>query len=156
MRRSYTDKQLIDAVATSTTRSGILAKLGLNPGGGNYNILNVHIARLGLSTDHILGRSNPRPLEKRGGHKKPYLEILIRNSSYSNTVALKKRLIADGLLIQQCYECCLTEWRDKQITLHLDHINGDRQDNRFENLRLLCPNCHSQTPTYCRGERDRI
>lgn len=59
-------------------------------------------------------------------------------------------ILREGLLEAKCYEegCGLTEWRGKPISLQLDHINGDNFDHRIENLRLLCPNCHSQTETF--------
>jgi 5-methylcytosine-specific restriction endonuclease McrA len=61
---------------------------------------------------------------------------------------LKARLLAAGLKNDQCEECGLTEWRDKPLSMALHHINGDGNDNRLENLVLLCPNCHSQTPNF--------
>ncbi|MGH2584808.1 MAG: HNH endonuclease [Dehalococcoidia bacterium] len=64
---------------------------------------------------------------------------------------LKKRLLAAGLLQNRCEICGITEWLGRLLTLHLDHMNGKNDDDRLENLRLLCPNCHSQTDTYCGG-----
>ncbi|MES2462548.1 MAG: HNH endonuclease [Armatimonadota bacterium] len=62
---------------------------------------------------------------------------------------LKRRLLTAGLLKEECQECGLgPEWNSKRLYLHLDHINGSHTDNRIENLRLLCPNCHSQTENY--------
>lgn len=61
---------------------------------------------------------------------------------------LKARLINAGLLTNQCQTCGLADWQGKLLNMHLDHINGTNDDNRLENLRMLCPNCHSQTPTY--------
>lgn len=153
MKRRYTDNQLIHAVETSVTKAEILSKLNLKPNGGNYNCLDAHIARLNLNTSHILGRAVQRVYRGGGTPKKSYNEILIKESLYTNSGRLKKRLVDDGLLCNQCNICSISEWLGKNLVLHIDHINGDRQDNRIDNLRLLCPNCHSQTSTFCRGKR---
>lgn len=62
--------------------------------------------------------------------------------------AVRRRLLDDGVLENACSICGLREWQGKPISMHIDHINGIRDDHRLENLRMLCPNCHSQTPTY--------
>ena len=65
-----------------------------------------------------------------------------------NRTHIKLRLIKARLLENRCEACGIRDWRGRALSLHLDHINGVRNDNRLENLRMLCPNCHSQTPTY--------
>lgn len=87
------------------------------------------------------------------GVKHILTDILIKNSPYKSSYSLKKRLYKEGLKTEQCEECKLVEWNDKPITLELDHINGDNTDNRIENLKILCPNCHSQTPTFRNKKR---
>lgn len=83
----------------------------------------------------------------RGKHIVPSSEILVKDSKYSN-LAVRKR-IADGKLLEyKCQRCGIDSWCNESITLELDHINGVNNDNRIENLRFLCPNCHSQTETY--------
>ncbi|HKE36902.1 MAG TPA: HNH endonuclease signature motif containing protein, partial [Candidatus Baltobacteraceae bacterium] len=62
--------------------------------------------------------------------------------------SIKRRLIELEILNERCSRCEITEWRGKPLTLHLDHVNGATRDWRLENLRMLCPNCHSQTPTF--------
>jgi 5-methylcytosine-specific restriction endonuclease McrA len=61
---------------------------------------------------------------------------------------LKLRLLRAGLKDGSCEECGITEWRERPLSMALHHVNGDGRDNRLENLRLLCPNCHSQTENF--------
>ena len=53
----------------------------------------------------------------------------------------------------RCEECGLSSWNNKHLVLELEHVNGNRRDNRKENLRILCPNCHSQTETFRNKKR---
>lgn len=87
--------------------------------------------------------------------KIPLQEILVRNSQYSRQ-SLKKRLIDEGLLKKECHICNQApEWQGKPLVFVLDHINGVRNDNRIENLRLLCPNCNSQQSTFA-GKNNKV
>jgi Zn finger protein HypA/HybF involved in hydrogenase expression len=61
---------------------------------------------------------------------------------------IKERLITAGIKRNECEKCGISRWRKRSLSLCLHHINGDRHDNRLENLELLCPNCHSQTPNF--------
>src|SRR3954451_7704611 len=74
----------------------------------------------------------------------PLAEMLVQGSAHGRW-NLKRRLIAAGLKREACEECGLTEWRGRPLSLALHHINGVTNDNRLENLAILCPNCHSQT-----------
>jgi hypothetical protein len=89
--------------------------------------------------------------DKRNGRgiKIPTEEILEGLHPYYQTLKLKHRLIKEKLIEYKCVSCKISEWNNKPITLQLDHINGDCSDHRRENLQLLCPNCHSQTETWC-------
>jgi 5-methylcytosine-specific restriction endonuclease McrA len=79
-------------------------------------------------------------------HGMPVAKLL--SSPRRNRTHIKGRLLRAGLLQNRCQVCDLTEWRGKPINMHLDHISGMKTDHRLENLRMLCPNCHSQTETY--------
>ena len=75
-------------------------------------------------------------------------EILEGNHPHFQTYKLKNRLLKEGLIQNKCSICGIESWNNKQIQLELDHIDGNRINHEFNNLRLLCPNCHSQTDTY--------
>lgn len=94
------------------------------------------------------GELRTRPVEM------PLEELLTGRRSRNH---VKIRLIRAGILENRCEECGLSEWRGKALSIHIDHINGVKDDHRLENLRMLCPNCHSQTDTYgARNKRRRI
>lgn len=146
--RSWTNEQLINAVKSSYSYRQTLLALNLKGAGGNYKHVREVITELKLDTSHWTGQAHLKGKSCSWSPKKMYSEILIENSSYSSTHSLKHRLIKDGLLIDRCSRCDVTHWLEEKLSLHLDHINGIRTDNRIENLRLLCPNCHSLTETY--------
>ncbi|MBV8459919.1 MAG: HNH endonuclease [Candidatus Eremiobacteraeota bacterium] len=83
--------------------------------------------------------------------RKPSVEWLMANSK--SRASIKRRLLDAGLLRNECDECGISEWRGRYLSIQLDHRNGVKDDHRLENLRMLCPNCHSQTPTF--GIRNR-
>lgn len=147
----YSDLQLIEAVRSSNSIRQVLEKIGLAEAGGNYSIVKRRIQRLELSTVHFTGQGWKK------GNKSPLvpaksLSEILRKGSNVQSYKLKKRLFAESLKDQQCESCFLTRWLEQPIPLELDHINGDASDNRIENLRILCPNCHALTETY-RGKK---
>ena len=80
-------------------------------------------------------------------------DMFIEDSPHTNS-RIRQRIEEDNLIEYRCFDCNIVDtWNGKPIKLQLDHINGIRNDNRLENLRWLCPNCHSQTETFCRGGR---
>ncbi len=141
-RPSWTDDDLRAAVAASKTVREALKRLNVNGRGDNYKTFHKHVRRLGLDTSHFVGSGlnlkSRRSLDS----------ILVENSEYENTKRLAQRILREGILDRRCYDCGLTEWRGLPMPLELDHINGDRRDNRRENLRFHCPNCHALTPTF--------
>jgi 5-methylcytosine-specific restriction endonuclease McrA len=80
--------------------------------------------------------------------RRPGMPIERLLSGPRNRHHVKLRLLRAGLLKNECKHCGLTDWRGKPLTMHIDHINGVKDDHRLENLRMLCPNCHAQTETY--------
>lgn len=77
----------------------------------------------------------------------PITDLLVAGRKRNRT-HVKGRLLASGLKENRCDECGITDWRGRPLAMELHHVNGDGADNRLVNLRLLCPNCHAQTPNY--------
>lgn len=150
----YNDEQFKQIVTESFSIRQVINKLGLVEAGGNYFIAKKRIQKLGLNVEHFTGRSQLKTKDK-WLPKIPLEEILVENSTYGGgTYKLKNRLLNEGFFEKKCYNCGGISWLDKPMPLELEHINGNRFDNRIENLTLLCPNCHALTPTY-RGKNKK-
>jgi 5-methylcytosine-specific restriction endonuclease McrA len=149
--RKYTEEQLRMAVSNSTTLRQVLAELGLVEAGGNYICIKRAIQHYQVDTQHFLGKASNRG---RIFGKKRETAAYLAGEYQITTWRLKQRLIEEGFLTAQCSRCENTEWLGEPIPLELDHIDGDRQNNALENLRVLCPNCHALTPTY-RGKNQK-
>jgi hypothetical protein len=124
----------------------VLRLLGLRAAGGNYRGLHEACARLGIQAPRFAFPSTP-PRGRRFVRVADEL-VFCKDSTFLNRGSIKLRLIERGTP-----ECCAIcglgpEWNGRLLALHLDHVNGVFNDNRLENLRLLCPNCHSQTDTF--------
>lgn len=138
------DEEFRQIIAENCSYSDCLRALGLGTkGGSSTDVLKRRINELNCSTEHFnRGQSN-------NVHATYTLdEILVKNSNYTNIASLKKRLLKEKRLEYKCSCCGISEWQGKPLSLQLDHINGINNDHRIENLRFLCPNCHSQTNTF--------
>jgi hypothetical protein len=141
-----TVSELTEAVRSSRSFSQVLAKLGIRSG-GNQSRLKSRIEQLGLDTAHFSGQGWRRGATAPVVPHRPLEEVLVAGRLVQ-TSNLKRRLIQEGLKGRRCEVCRLEEWNEQPIPLELDHVNGRRDDNRLENLRIVCPNCHAQTSTY--------
>ena len=109
-----------------------------------------------LSTEHLLGQAHQRGKTRLASTRRPE-DILVKQDGRrrTRTVVLRRALRETGVP-EKCADCGIgPEWLGKPMTLEVDHINGDWSDDRLENLRLLCPNCHAVTSTWCRGGKRR-
>lgn len=146
------DLDFAQVVASSYTISDIIRKISTTGGvnGGVYSTIKKRIFRQGLDTSHFVGRGHMRGKTHSWNKSKLLIQEMLVDNSSCQRQNLKRRLLEVGLLVEKCSECGLEkEWNGKPIVLHLDHVNGVNNDNRIENLRMICPNCHSQTSTYC-------
>jgi hypothetical protein len=151
----YSEQQARMAVATSTCYSEVLRKLGLRPAGGNHRLLRKYVDEVWrIPTDHfdpnlsrVAAFSQVRPVSLE--------RVLVEDSTYDRA-SLKRRLFAAGLKVRRCELCGQDEnWHGKKMALILDHINGVPDDNRFQNLRIVCPNCAATFETHC-GRKNRL
>lgn len=132
-----TEQEYRDAAASSISIAEMCRKLGIKPVGSNYKTVKKKIYEYGIDTSHFLGQAHN----------------LGKELIYSPTTnkKIKERLVSQRG--HRCQDCKLSEWRGKEITLELEHVDGNNSNNDYDNLRLLCPNCHSLTPTWRRWKK---
>lgn len=146
------DEQFVELLKKSSTISEVLFKLGYTVKGNSWGYSHVKRRMDDLNLDYSIfkGKSAVMKITKLNNVKKE--DILKENCRHQRTV-LRRYVIKNNLIPYKCAICGCTEWQGKTLSLELDHINGVNNDNRLENLRFLCPNCHSQTSTY--GSRNQ-
>jgi hypothetical protein len=136
------DDTFIQYVKSSITWVDLLKKCGYN-NLGNNKVVKKRCDKMNIDYSHITNKDNYNPFKKYNLN-----EILIENSTYLNMVSLKYRLKKELEWKHECSICKLSKWMNKDIPLEIDHINGIHTDNRINNIRFICPNCHAQTDTY--------
>ena len=135
IERSHSLAQAANLIGCSyQTFARRAAEFGLHQEGKNEGLK-------GVSKPWTKARKNAKNLDK-----------ILTNETPEDSSRLKWKLFRAGLKKNQCEECGIKEWNKRPLMCHLEHVNGNRRDNSLENLKILCPNCHSQTPTYCRGQ----
>lgn len=148
----YGEQEAREAVATSLSFSEALRKLGMRPAGGNHRLFKEWVEKWEISTDHFDAGASARKTPSVTA--KPLDEVLVEGSTYPRT-NLKRRLFHEGLKERRCEMCGQDEnWHGRTMSLILDHINGVPDDNRLENLRIVCPNCAATLDTHC-GRKNR-
>ena len=156
-RHRVSDQQLADAVKISDSYADVIRNVGTSIRGSNIDHYKSRILKLNLDISHFYSKKrepwNKGKLVEYSRKKKE--DILIRKADGYRTKAylLSRSMIESGLK-EECLKCGLGKiWNERELVLQVDHIDGDRFNNLIENLRFLCPNCHTQTKTY--GSKNR-
>ena len=137
-----TDEKIIEVCSSCLSMTSASVKLGIH-----FNTLKRRAILLGVYVPNASGKGLKK--HKRDGFDKiPLSEILNGLHPQYQTNKLRIRMIKEGIKDEKCEICGITEWNCKSVSFELDHINGVRYDHRLDNLRIICPNCHSQTHTY--------
>lgn len=147
-----TNNEFIDLVKSSLNISEVLFKLGYSAKGNSwgYSQVKQRMIDLNLTGNNFRGKSAAATYNNEKQINKD--KLFCKGSKHARSI-LRRTIIKEKLLPYKCAICGVTEWNGKTLSLELDHINGENNDNRLENLRFLCPNCHSQTNTY--GSRNQ-
>ncbi len=137
--RKYSNEDIKKAASEVKSIAGLLKKLGLQAAGGNYAHMKRKLQKLNIDCHHWTGQA-----WSKGEQLKDW-------SQYTRASRLKPHLIKKRG--HQCERCGRKNWQGETITLEVHHVNGNHPDNREENLKLYCPNCHALTPTWRRQKK---
>lgn len=146
MLKNYTKEELQLAINNSKSVKEVLEYFDIGSIKSSYHyrefkrLVQLH----SLDVSHLNGYNGSS-----FGTTKRDIQCYLNNDFPITSSKLKARLLKEEIMMPICSECKLTTWNNKPIPLELDHINGDSFNNNLTNLRLLCPNCHAQTETYC-------
>lgn len=147
----YTKELLEPIVKNSISIAQVLLALKLKYAGGSYRHISKIIKEFEISTTHFKRQGWNKGLPSLNRHTKEsaFKKIFILNGSKTRGVILKRLLLELDIKKEICETCKIDPvWNNQPLSLHVHHINGNHFDNRLENLQILCPNCHTQTPTY--------
>ena len=148
----YSKELLESVVKDCLSIADVLRKLNLKQAGGNQAHIGRKLKEFAIDTSHFLGQAkNQGTLHKGGPGKLVASQILVfnRNNGKRERPSVLKRALLDSNITERCAICGLgPEWNEQKLVLQIDHVDGDFLNNCKENLRFLCPNCHSQTETF--------
>jgi hypothetical protein len=154
MKVEWSKELLEEIVKNSSSRREVLIKLNIRCAGGNFKTLKKYLELYTIETSHFI-KNYSNMVDKSRNRKINLNEILVEDSKYSRT-SLKKRLYDEGIKERKCCLCGQgEEWNGMKISLILDHINGVHNDNRIDNLRIVCPNCNAGLDTFA-GKNNKI
>lgn len=139
MKTKYNKSQLEEIVKNSTTFADVCRAVNVKPSTGAQSYITKIIYEYNIDTSHFLGQGHG----KSGKITRKDALTYCFDGSIIHSHTLKKRLIRDGYKEEKCESCGASEWLGQPIVLELHHVNGKHHDNRFENLKIICPNCHS-------------
>lgn len=134
------DKLVVEACESSKTMAEAMEKVGIP-----YTSFKRKAIKLGVWEPNQGGKGTYKVIKQ--------LADVFSGKVPMSSGQLRMRLVREGFKTYACEKCNINEWQGNKLSLELDHINGNNKDNRLENLRILCPNCHSQTPTFRNTKR---
>jgi hypothetical protein len=148
----YTKTYLEELVKNSSCMWEVVEKSGMSKQEGNYRYLKSYINKYQISLEHFKNHKKSKT------HKKTLSEWLVKGEHLTlSGNKLKDKLYKNNLKECKCELCGQDEnWRGDKISLILDHIDGDRQNNELTNLRIVCPNCNATLPTHCGKNRKKL
>jgi len=151
-KNKYTKEFLEPIIKESRFWGEVFNKLGIIQGGGNYKNIKGKVIKYNIDISHFVSK-NEALVIKLKYRKLTYDDLFVLNCKHDRQL-VKKFIYNNKLKEIKCELCEQDEnWKGKKMSLVLDHINGVRNDNRLENLRLVCPNCNATLDTHCRGNK---